>query len=60
MGKLTVRCPRCYESFSFDLETARQNASGYFEKDSEKYDPYRKSPFWENLKQNVSNLKSRF
>ncbi|EKR64006.1 hypothetical protein LEP1GSC036_1230 [Leptospira weilii str. 2006001853] len=60
MGKLTVRCPRCYESFSFDLETARQNGSGYFEKDSEKYDPYRKSPFWENLKQNVLNLKSRF
>ncbi|WP_061222673.1 hypothetical protein [Leptospira weilii] len=60
MGKLTVRCPRCYESFSFDLETARQNGSGYFEEDSEKYDPYRKSSFWENLKQNVSNLKSRF
>ncbi|WP_078124528.1 hypothetical protein [Leptospira alexanderi] len=60
MGKLTVRCPRCYESFSFDLETARQNGSGYLEKDSEKYDPYRKSSFrsfWENLKQNVSNLK---
>ncbi len=63
LGKLTVRCPRCYESFSFDLETARQNGSGYLEKDSEKYDPYRKSSFrsfWENLKQNVSNLKSRF
>lgn len=60
LGKLTVRCPRCYESFSFDLETARQNGSGYLEKDSEKYDPHHKSSFWENLKQNISNLKYKF
>lgn len=61
LGKLTVRCPRCYESFSFDPETAYQNGNGYLEKDSEKYN--RKSffrSFWENLKQNVSSLKYRF
>ncbi len=63
LGKLTVRCPRCYESFSFDPETARQNDSGYFEKDSQDYNPYRKSfirTFWENLKQKIPNLGSGF
>ncbi|AVQ12626.1 Uncharacterized protein XB16_2305 [Leptospira santarosai] len=63
LGKLTVRCPRCYESFSFDPETAHQNDSGYFEKDSQDYNPYRKSfirTFWENLKQKIPNLGSGF
>ncbi|EKR53114.1 hypothetical protein [Leptospira interrogans] len=60
MGKLTVRCPRCYESFLFDPEIARlQN----LEEDSKEDNPYLKSSihlFLENLKRTLLNLKSRF
>ncbi|EMY77690.1 hypothetical protein LEP1GSC060_1259 [Leptospira weilii serovar Ranarum str. ICFT] len=62
MGKLTVRCPRCYESFLFDPETTRQYGDGRFEENSKKENPYRTSSFrtfWENFKQNISNLGSR-
>ncbi|EMI72296.1 hypothetical protein MAL08_08665 [Leptospira noguchii] len=60
MGKLTVRCPRCYESFLFDPEITRLQG---FEKNSKEYNPYLKSSirlFWENLKQTLLNFKSKF
>lgn len=60
LGKLTVRCPRCYESFLFDPEIARlQN----LEEDSKEDNPYLKSSihlFLENLKRTLLNFKSRF
>lgn len=60
LGKLTVRCPRCYESFLFDPEITRLQG---FEKNSKEYNPYLKSSirlFWENLKQTLLNFKSKF
>lgn len=60
LGKLTVRCPRCYESFLFDPEIARLQG---FEKDSKEDNPYLKSSirlFWENLNQTLLNFKSKF
>lgn len=60
LGKLTVRCPRCYESFLFDPEIARlQN----LEEDSKEDNPYLKSSihlFLENLKRTLLNFKSIF
>ncbi|MBM9501859.1 hypothetical protein JWG44_16510 [Leptospira sp. 201903071] len=63
MGKLTVRCPRCYESFLFDPDSTRQYTAGYFETDSKPNSPYRKTSletFWENLKNSFSGFKTRF
>ncbi len=63
LGKLTVRCPRCYESFLFDPELTRQYDGGYLEENSKEDNPYRTSSFrtfWKNFKQNISNLGSRF
>lgn len=63
LGKLTVRCPRCYESFLFDPTTAGKHGIGYFEKASQEENPYRKSfldTLWENLKRNIYDFRSRF
>ncbi|TGL96164.1 hypothetical protein EHQ76_16340 [Leptospira barantonii] len=63
MGKLTVRCPRCYESFLFDPTTAGKHGVGYFEKGSQEENPYRKNfldTLWENLKRTIYDFRSRF
>ncbi|RHX90622.1 hypothetical protein [Leptospira stimsonii] len=63
MGKLTVRCPRCYESFLFDPDSTGQYTSGYFETGSKPNSPYRKTfleTFWENFKNSFSNIKTKF
>ncbi|MBM9578761.1 hypothetical protein JWG45_16570 [Leptospira sp. 201903070] len=63
MGKLTVRCPRCYESFLFDPDSTGQYKSGYFETDSKANSPYRKTSlesYWENLKHSFSGFKTKF
>lgn len=63
LGKLTVRCPRCYESFLFDPENAGKHGVGYFEKGSQEENPYRKSfldALWESLRRNFYDFRSRF
>lgn len=63
LGKLTVRCPRCYESFLFDPDNAGKHGDGYFEKDSKEDNPYRKSSletFWNRFRQNTSDFGRRF
>lgn len=63
LGKLTVRCPRCYESFLFDPDSTGQYKSGYFETDPKPNNPYRKTSleiFWENLKHSFSGFKTKF
>ncbi|XDD51748.1 hypothetical protein AB3N59_08520 [Leptospira sp. WS92.C1] len=63
MGKLTVRCPRCYESFLFDPDSIHQYGSARFESDPKQESPYRKSSLeliWNKLKSIILNFRQRF
>ncbi|MDV6234944.1 hypothetical protein CH379_004790 [Leptospira ellisii] len=63
MGKLTVRCPRCYESFLFDPESTPKQAAGRFDRDPRQENPYRKNVFetlFENIRSSIGGLTERF
>ncbi|TGK35458.1 hypothetical protein EHQ12_07475 [Leptospira gomenensis] len=63
MGKLTVRCPRCYESFLFDPELTPKQSSGRFDRDPRQENPYRKNVFeifLENFRSSLGGLTERF
>ncbi|TGL62415.1 hypothetical protein EHQ64_08825 [Leptospira sarikeiensis] len=64
MGKLTVRCPRCYHSFSFDPEDPASFRGGRYDlpggESSGTKDPRSVRGFFHFLETKFENFKSRF